>query len=769
MSIVHPDFQTTTPTDRYGDGVDLRTVIPGAAAGSHPITYSADVWDLEGMRRMGVKDPQLNFANMPFRWRPTAKDATLLMLAPKLVDQWAPGHHLAASHRTTDTAPRTAQTYLRSWSSLLCLMDQVGLTTLDDRDWDLLAGQMRTRVRTSVTGRSLKPYTPRGAAEAADRLARLHDLTVLIGAEAPFGTRPFGRRNTYEVFTVDFVKRGERRNAKRPTTEVFAMLGAALNLLDLCADELLDRLAWWTSRPSLHQPEHYGSYLDPQSCNALVDIWTAGTGQPIPTVEFQWGDRLLTRLDTPLMAAYAGSPEPWSTGAVPRYTNHSLIGKHETADALEIVDPYEAATGTPRPGWLPDDEHLLPTHVDQGGLYRWTNALVFATYYAVAAITALRELELNALTPDCLEPGVNNGPAHLRGLKIKQQDITDPPPLRFAVSDDVARCIDIVNRLRDTVGLENQTHPRLPGRSVLMSANLVIRGGKGRGSRAQANTLLFEPLSAKEQRRQLIPVLEALASTGHGTTLGYASIHHTDPVPADALPLHPHGVINMSALDVYVDRRDGEFAAIAVRQWRSLTTVPLGYHGHRPQVVFPADAERVAEHRRERGELIELVQAAVADEDGLTGPGRKKVRAMIEADTTITTSSTIKQLARRLAPGGTLQTLSIGWLSGCAGAEGGLCTDSAHVNHRLCVLGCRNGVLLPHQRARIELERRSLIAMLGPHHHLTTKTDTQADLLTAERRMTDDQLLDVLFDGYDERFQRIARPFYDPNTSEAIT
>ena len=50
-------------------------------------------------------------------------------------------------------------------------------------------------------------------------------------------------------------------------------------------------------------------------------------------------------------------------------------------------------------------------------------------------------------------------------------------------------------------------------------------------------------------------------------------------------------------------------------------------------------------------------------------------------------------------------------------------------------VGCQNMVLSPYHRARLELMRRSMDRLLGPHSHLAARIDRHDDLVTDERAL----------------------------------
>lgn len=206
-------------------------------------------------------------------------------------------------------------------------------------------------------------------------------------------------------------------------------------------------------------------------------------------------------------------------------------------------------------------------------------------------------------------------------------------------------------------------------------------------------------------------------------------------------------------MDVHVDRPLGDLAAAAVGKWSTIS-VALGYIGHRPQVTTPAWSDEIALRNVERALGPLVADTALLHPELLTGPGAPRLVARAAADPALAngpvTLKVIRSSIRR-----SHASVSVGVLSACLTPTGGLCGGASEANHRLCQLGCQNMVLTPYHRARLELMRRSMDRLLGPHSHLGARIDGHDDLFGTERAMTDDELVDVLTADWDPRFRNL--------------
>ncbi len=395
-------------------------------------------------------------------------------------------------------------------------------------------------------------------------------------------------------------------------------------------------------------------------------------------------------------------------------------------------DPYLLSRpGETSPTWLAADDHLLPDATGDGGLWWWCNRLVYAAYYVVAAVTALRGVELDALTPDCVT--TSEGRHTMRGLKIKGQSVICPPQATWAVNDAVADAVAMVNRLRAARQLLQAMHPTLTSRPLLFSANLLADGRHDR-----RGTLLSRPLEPVVQRIWLVPAMERL----HAARVGES---------VERLTLCSHTTIRNTSLDVHVDRPLGDLAAAAVGKWSTIS-VALGYIGHRPQITTPAWSDEVAERNLERALGPLVADTALHHPDHLTGGGASRLAGRVAADPALANGPvTLKVLRTSIRR--SHASVSVGTLSACLTPTGGLCGGKKEANHRLCQLGCPNMVLTPYHRARLELMRRSTEGLLGADSHLAAKIDGHDDLFVTERTMTIEELIDVLTTGWDPLFR----------------
>jgi hypothetical protein len=649
---VHQLAHTDRGTPRYPNGVDLRSVIRQGDTITYRITYSDDAWNLAGAADFdGRSSSFLHFDRIPGRWRDLVKDYVLLIGDPGLARTWAPGaaadNHAARRRAHWATARSAGKRTVR----LLRLMDELGLTSLDPGDWQVLVDQARTRPIVNPSSRQAVTMTAESLARAAQVVREIHDLGRLHGHERPFGSRPWGAREINDAVGYRPPMFGERRNAVRPHGHVFAMAGACINLLHRCGDNLIARAAWWTEHP-----------------------------------------------DT-----------PWNPAG---------------------PDPFLESHPLSRPTWLADGDHLLPDMSGRSGLWWWTNRLVFAAYYVVAAVTALRGVELDALAPDCVT--TVDGHHTMRGLKIKGQSVTNPPEATWAVNDAVADAVDVVNRLRAARRLPWAFHSRQTARPLLFSANLLTH------THHIPRNILCRPLDPTSQQGWLVPAMARLHAAGAGESV-------------EGLTLCSHTTIRNTSLDVHVDRPLGDLAAAAVGKWSTIS-VALGYIGHRPQVTTPAWGDEVAERNLE-GALGPLVaDTAVHHPEDLTGAGAPRLARRASDDPTLANGPVTMKVLRG-AVKRSHASVSVGTLSACLTPTGGLCGGTTEANHRLCQLGCPNMILTPYHRARLELMRRSMDRLLGPHSHLAAKIDAHDDLFGAERAMTTDELIDILTAEWDPRFR----------------
>jgi hypothetical protein len=240
------------------------------------------------------------------------------------------------------------------------------------------------------------------------------------------------------------------------------------------------------------------------------------------------------------------------------------------------------------------------------------------------------------------------------------------------------------------------------------------------------------------QRIWLVPAMERL----HAAEVGES---------VDGLTLCSHTTIRNTSLDVHVDRPLGDLAAAAVGKWSTIS-VALGYIGHRPQITTPAWSDEVAERNLGRALGPLVADTALHHRDLLNGAGGPRLATRVAADPALTNGPvTLKVLRTSIRR--SHASVSVGVLSACLTPASGLCGGSSEANHRLCQLGCPNMVLTPYHRARLELMRRSMDRLLGPHNHLAAKIDGHDELLAVERAMTEDELVDVLTAEWDPLFR----------------
>lgn len=383
-------------------------------------------------------------------------------------------------------------------------------------------------------------------------------------------------------------------------------------------------------------------------------------------------------------------------------------------DRFEAVHPGQAD-----PHWLPEGRDLRP---HQSGLYWWSNRLVWAAYYALAAMTSMRREELDLLAPDCMGRD-DDGRHTISGLLSKSRRVEALEPQTWTVTANVAHVVEFTNKLRTALGAPAQVHPKTPNRKTLFSQNLIVSTNR-RGN----STRLHYPLLTSQQ-------------DGRFRTLGRA-LHQAGVCPSvESLGLHTHSVVRITGLEAHASQPLGDAVAVAVAKWRAFTTVG-GYIGHVTKITAPAPS-LVTPHRT-GADLLPVIDIAATRPDDLTGRGADQLIQRVAADPTLAPGVVSEQAVIRAATKG-LARLTVGPISACIGPEGGLCGNGDTANHTLCGIGCRNAIYTPYQRAHLELRRRYALLVLGPLAPFAARVaDSEDTVLAGEAAMTYDQLVDVL-------------------------
>lgn len=741
---------------RYGPDVDLRDVIRQGRQMTEPVRYSDDTWDLAGCPDLGTRATTLRFGLVRPAWRELAKDFALVLGDPTLATSWTPDEAVAQRHAGTARRANwgNVSAQLRRLVPLLQRMDAAGLTSLDQRDWRQLRDVMLGGIAGPDGTWTWAPMTPEAAVRSAVVLRKVHDLGPVLGSAGPFGTRPWGRDELNTVFGFQPPAYGEARNMSQAHGDMFAMLGACMNLIETCADDVIERLAYW------HRDELRPATATSESNSVLVGVWDDAVarwpdGLPLPTRLSQQGSKTVA---TEVVLRYAGYQ--YEGASVDHAQMASALDTIATAPATD-VDPFLVHhPDQARPTWLADDQHLLPTSVRLGpvGLGRWQNALVVAAYYTVAAITALRGLAIGALRPDCVTEQPD-GTFTLRATTLKNADVdtlTYDDSFEVITNAHVAAAVDVVNRIRAATGADVLLHDRLTDWPVLFSSNLL---DLARG-RPLASPLLANPLRAHDQSGQavhLVPMLNALARAGAGHDVSDLKILNRTE-------------ISQTALDIIGDRAHGDMATAIVRRWQRAST-QLMYGGHRPNIIMPVPEDLSEPTQRKRAgseDTTAVIATAIGSPEALSGRGVAKLAEKLETDQLLQGVVDLRTIVNRRR-NGALKTVSVGPLAACATPEGGLCGGVEEANHRLCQLGCRNMVLTPYHRARLEYQRRVFARELGEHSHLVAKLADHEELCSDEMDMTDDELWDVLVAGWDPKWAALLRSLLAADDTEELT
>lgn len=400
------------------------------------------------------------------------------------------------------------------------------------------------------------------------------------------------------------------------------------------------------------------------------------------------------------------------------------------------IDTYaEIHSEEPRPAFVTDDHSLAPHN---NALYWWSNRLVWASWYVLVALTALRQEEMSLLSPDCIEQD-DLGRYWLSGLMSKGFDAGNEKPETWRVNANVVRAVQVVNDLREALGLEPQTSTRVPGRPMLFHNTLTDPNRTSEN----ASPTLYSPLLKSRQDRHF----GALARELHGNGL--------IPDPSN-LGYHTHGVIRITCLEVHANGPLGDAVALSVGKWRAFKT-PGGYIGHTTKVTAPAPTHAAEMAGRE---LLPLLNVAAASPEELTGRSAAKLKQQIAAAPQLVAPTVTEKAMLKAARRG-YKTITVGPLCACIGPEGGKCGDGETANHQLCSLECRNQIFTPYQRAHLELRRRYALLALGPLAPFAARvTENEEYVLAGEQDMTHDELIDVLMDEWQTNDRELADLFY---------
>lgn len=400
---------------------------------------------------------------------------------------------------------------------------------------------------------------------------------------------------------------------------------------------------------------------------------------------------------------------------------------------LRLQDHYARAhPDDPVPQFASDEHPLLPM---MNGLYWWTDRLVHAAYYVIAALTGLREEEMNFLTPDCITVD-GRGAIKLTGMVSKGRRREEQEEETWTVNAHVVAAVEFINSLRDALRVPPADNPKLPGRPMLFHASLLSR-------RRGDNVTLCQPLL----RRRQGPKFGLLADALHNAGL------IPDPIGLEFLT---HGVLRITCLEVHANGPLGDAVAASVGKWRSFKPMG-GYIGHTTKVTAPPPS---ATEELAARSLLPIIKVAAATPDELTGRSAETLRRQVAALPELAAPTVSEKAMLRAAKNG-LREVTVGPLCACVGPSGGLCGNGTHANHALCAVGCRNAIFTPYQRAHLELRRRFSLAALGPLAPFAARvTENEDSILAGEGRMTYDELVDVLLNAWQTDDRELADLFY---------
>lgn len=581
---------------------------------------------------------------------------------------------------------------------------------------------------------------------------------LLIAGSPTFAVELVG--NTPGAVQHAAVERGNYKTAKTHLDVVARVLRAAEAVPDDHPDYWHEVLARW-DRPIPAEESRSTRAYDrptPQRIAATVEIMrlihrrmeAVGLGSPFPSRP--WGTRHADAVAglPPESGAYVNKKRPhehvfpWvgiclralevaGPSVLTRVRWYAERPDSTVTWHLRSQDLYaRARPDEPVPQFASDEHPLLPT---TNGLYWWADKLVYAAYYVIAALTGLREEEINFLSPDCITAD-GRAAIKLTGMVSKGRRRERQEEETWTVNAHVATAVEFINELRDALGVPPADNPKLPGRPMLFHASLL--------SRTRGDVVaLRDPLRRRHQPHKFGLLADALHDAG------------LIPDPS-GLEFLPHGVLRITCLEVHASGPLGDAVAASVGKWRSFKPMG-GYIGHTTKVTAPPPS---ATEELAARSLLPIIEVAAATPDELTGRSAETLRREVAALPELAAPTVSEKAMLRAAKKG-LREVTVGPLCACVGPSGGLCGDGTHANHALCAVGCRNAIFTPYQRAHLELRRRFSLAALGPLAPFAARvTEHEDSILADESQMTYDELVDVLLDAWQTDDRELADLFY---------
>jgi hypothetical protein len=664
-------------------GTDVRTLIPNGFEISVAVLFDNDRWDTSGHCSWTTKhgkQTMLDFSGIPLPWRTAAKEWLLLQLDPALALAWAPTNPVAQTWPQTQEPTKlvTAQSNLKQLRYALAVLHTHGLIAPDTDDWSRIAVLMRQPQNRAekLSGAQLAAGTLRGRAQ---QLLSLWSVRSIIGRPALLGAEPFDGQETTQLFGSGHAP---TRNRRRPHEDVGLCLGYVAWVFDHIADDILAHSRWWAEhtlapdgRPTsqeagyeamtnlLHDVHAQTGALPGRRNNSgQLTLAHAALGQLCGATDgdeaYLWGRFAMRRFDTAALSEYGGNPCPLPIAELPQWER----------------------TGTP-----PWAARLLPGRDE---LSFWQSALVYYAMYYLAATCGLRDKDLACLPRGSITRQTKTRPTGedyevitMRGYKTKNR--MAPQPTTWKVSSRVARIVECVEEL-------HRIHATTPTQST-----------------QTGEPLLFDSQLITSSHRQARETVHLDLNYMDWLVNGAGRLHIRGVTPNDLSQVTRVNIsqIRITAIQAYAARPLGNALAAQFGQWNH-RSVALGYHADVYKIIHLADPSEALELQHEH--IGRVVQRAAADPDQMRGKGRPRLARVIERHESVLSNPGPLSSARLKSIGKRNTNIEVGPYTICVFArEGALCGGAGSADFRLCrPFECRNSVMTPGQRARIELRRR---------------------------------------------------------------
>jgi hypothetical protein len=669
-------------------GTDVRGLIPLGDSIRFRIPFESDVWNLAGhasWRSKAGQQTTFSFADIPEPWRAAAKEWILLCLDPSLATAWAPDDPIAATWPETQEPVKviTAQANLKALRSALTLLDRYDLYEPDADDWAQIATLMRQPQNRADkrAGATLSPGTLRMRAQ---QLRSLWMTRTIIRRPQLLGTYPFGEEESTAIFGS-----GTRpvRNLRRPHEDVGLCLGMIAWVFDHIADDIVAHARWWaenSTTPANKPATRSDGY---EAMVVLLDEIAAQHGALPGTKNVNKG----TTLAHTALAGLLGETDPneaflWGRFAMRRFSHVPLDLTGADPCPLPIKElPLVDGSGT-----APWTSRLLNTGDE---LQWWVSALVYYAMFYIAATCALRDLDLDCLSPNCVSTTLEHRPTGetytvntLRGYKQKNR--MAPVPTEWKVNARIARIVRLIDELHAIYAIDPSINSHT-GRPRLFDSQLIR--------------------ASKRRRRESIHLDQSFLQW---FTDGAHRLHDRGVTPRNLDGISKISVANVriTAIQAYASGYLGEALSAAFGQWSTKATA-AGYHGDVHKLIHLADPAEASEARHEHTGRI-LVRAADRA-DSLKGNGTTRLLDVAERSGLTIANRVPLSTARLRSLGKSNPNLRTGPYTLCLyQADAALCGGVGAADFRLCrPYECRNSSMTPAHRARIELRRRDEMEM----------------------------------------------------------